>query len=181
MCVCVCVCIYICIYVYVYMIHIHICWGDLYGYIPLRSSHAGLKWHVTCCMLEILVYYRNKQASNVLLSLQFDTNVSQLLRHVLPWSYDPLPSLGELSSSSLNRLFVCLSCLFCLCIPPVVYGSPVLCLLCLRVALFSKGKKGFQTFKKKLAWRRAWREDDVRRQTSAPPHLTVWRQSWQLR
>ncbi len=74
----------VCIYVYVYMIHIHICWGDIYGYIPLRSSQTGL----TC---------------------QFDTNVSQLLRRVFPWSYDPLPSLGELSSSSLNRKCVLLS------------------------------------------------------------------------
>jgi hypothetical protein len=31
-----------------------------------------------------------------------------------------------------------------------------------------------------MAWRQAWREADVRRQTSAPPHLTVWRQSRQL-
>ena len=105
------------------MIHIHICWGDIYGYIPLHSSHAGLKWHVPYCMLVILVYHCNKQVSNVFLSIQFDTNVSQLLRRVLPWSYDPLESLGELSSSSLNRLSVCLLCLFCLCIPPVVYGS----------------------------------------------------------
>jgi hypothetical protein len=99
---------------------------------------------VTCtmCMLAILVYNCNKQASNVLLSIQFDTNVSQLLHHVLPWSCGPLPFLGELSSSSLNRLSVCLSCLFCLCIPPVVYGRTVLCLLCLRVDLFSKEKRG---------------------------------------
>ncbi len=132
------------------MIHIHIWWGDIYGYIPLRSSHVGLKWHVPCCMNTILVYHCNKQASNVLLSIQFDTNVSQLLRHVFTWSYDPLPSLGELSSSSLNRLSVCLSCLFCLCIPTVVYGRPITCLLCLRVALFSEKKKwGFSFFFKK--------------------------------
>jgi hypothetical protein len=53
-----------------------------------------------------------KNSSHVLLSIQFDTIVSQLLCHVLPWSCDPLPSLGELSSSSLNGLSVCLSCLF---------------------------------------------------------------------
>ncbi len=35
-------------------------------------------------------------------------------------------------------------------------------------------------FKKKMVWRQAWRESDVRCQTSAPPHLTVWRQTWQL-
>ena len=35
-------------------------------------------------------------------------------------------------------------------------------------------------FQKKMAWRQAWREADVRRQTSAPPHLTVWRQAEQL-
>ncbi len=37
--------------------HIHICWGDIYGYIPLHSSHVGLKWHVPWCMLGILVYH----------------------------------------------------------------------------------------------------------------------------
>jgi hypothetical protein len=67
-------------------------------------------------MNAILVYHCNEQDSNVLLSIQFDTNVSQLLRRVFPWSYDPLPSLGELphdplpslgelSSSSLNGLY----------------------------------------------------------------------------
>ncbi len=34
---------------------------------------------------------------------------------------------------------------------------------------------------KKMTWRQAWREADVRCQTSVPPHLTTWRQSWQLR
>jgi hypothetical protein len=102
---------------------------------------------------------------------------------VLPWSYDPLPSLGELSWSSLNRLSVCLSCLFWLCNPPVVYRWHILCLRCLRVPLFfhffkKKWKNFF--FQKKMAWRQAWREADVRRQTSAPPHLTVWRQAEQL-
>ena len=142
MCVCVCACIYICIYVYVY---ISICITSAYMYmyqrVRLRSSHAELQWHVPCCMHEILVYRCNKQGSNVLLSIQFDTNVSQLLGRVLPWSYDPLPSLGELSSSSLNRLSVCLLCLFWLCIPPVVYGRHILCLRCLQVALFSSEKK----------------------------------------
>ncbi len=33
-------------------------------------------------------------------------------RRMLPWSYVPLASLGELVSRSLNRLSVCLSCLF---------------------------------------------------------------------
>jgi hypothetical protein len=44
-------------------------------------------------------------------------------------------------------------------------------------------KKGFFSFffNKKMAWRQAWREADVRSQTSAPPHLTVWRQPRQLR
>ena len=71
----------------------------------------------------------HKQDSNVILSIQFDTNVSQLIRHVLPWSYDPLPSLGD-------RLSVCLSCLLRLWIPPVVYSRHIMCLHCLRVALF---------------------------------------------
>jgi hypothetical protein len=123
MCVCVCVHIYMYICVCIYDTYTYMLRWYIYGYIPLRSSHAGLKWHVPCCMHVILVYHRNKQASNVLLSIQFHTNVSQLLRHVLPWSYPALPSLGELSSSGLNRLSVCLSCLFCLYIPPVVHGK----------------------------------------------------------
>ena len=97
----------------------------MYQRVRLRSSQAGLYWHVTCCMNTILVYRFNKQASHVLLSIQFDTNVSQLLRHVLSWSCDPLPSLGE-------------SCLFWLCIPPVVYGRHILYLRGLRVTLFSE-------------------------------------------
>jgi hypothetical protein len=40
---------------------------------------------------------------------------------------------------------------------------------------------GQKNFKKKLTWRQTWREVDVRCQTSVPPHLTVWRQVWQLR
>ena len=140
----------------------------------------GLQWHVAWCIHTILVYCCNKQASHVHLSIQFDTNVSQLLGHVIPWSYDPLPSLGELSSSSLNRLSVCLSCLFWLCIPPVVYGRHILCLRCLRVAFFSEKKRGFFIFfPKKMAWRQPLVRPDVRRQTSALPHLTVWRQARQ--
>ena len=118
----------------------------MYQRVRLRSSHAGLQWHVACWMHAILVYRFNKQASHVLLSIQFDTNVSQLLRHVLSWSCDPLPSLGELSSSRLTRLSVCLSCLFWLCIPPAVYGRHILCLRCLRVALFSEKKGDFFIF-----------------------------------
>ena len=114
--------------------------------VRLRSSHAGLQWHVACCMHAILVYRFNKQVAHVILSIQFDTNVAQLLRHVLSWSCDPLPSLGELSSSRLNRLSVCQSCLFWLCIAPAVYGRHKLCLSGLRVALFSKKKNFFSIF-----------------------------------
>ena len=79
----------------------------MYQRVRRLSSHAGLQWHVVCCVNTILVYRCNKQFSNVFLSIQFDTNVSQLLRHVMSWSCDPLPSLGELSSSRLKRLSVC--------------------------------------------------------------------------
>ena len=74
-----------------------------------------------------------------------------------------------------------LSSWFWLCIPPVVYNRHILCLRCLRVALFFLKKKVFfHFFGKKMAWRQVWREVDVRCQTSAPPHLTVWRQTRQL-
>jgi hypothetical protein len=71
----------------------------------------------------ILVYHCNKPASNVFLSIQFDTNVSQLLRHVIPWSYDPFPSLGDLSSSNFNRLSVCLQRIHILGVLVVYYES----------------------------------------------------------
>jgi hypothetical protein len=170
----------------------------MYQCVRLPSSHAGLQWHVACWMHGILVYHFNKQASHVLLSIQFDTNVSQLLRPVLSWSCDPLPSLGELSSSRLNRLSVCLSCLFWLCIPPAVYGRHILCLRGLRVALFSEkiffSEKMiffFYFFPKKMdsrhkknkknSSRQPWRQPDVSCHTSAPPHLTTDVSPWQLR
>ena len=118
----------------------------LYQHVRLRSSHTGLQWHVAWCIHGILVYCCNKQASHVHVSIQFDTNVFQLLRRVLPWCCDPLPYLGELSWSRLNGLSVCLSCLFWLCIPPAVYGRHILCLRCLQVALFSEKKGGFFIF-----------------------------------
>ncbi len=131
------------------MIHIHIYWGDIYGYIPLHSSHAGLKWHVPC-MLAILVYHWDKQTSNVILSIHFDTNVSQLLRHVLPWSYDPLPFLGELSSSSLNRLSVCL-CVSFVCVSHQWCTVVLYCVSSVPSGPVFKGKKGgFFIFLKKM-------------------------------
>ena len=194
MCVCVCVCIYICIYVYVYIsVYITSAYMYMYQRVRLRSSHAGLQWHVPCCMHTILVYHCNKQTSNVFLSIQFDTNVSQLLRHVLPWSYDPLPSLGELSWSSLNRLSVCLSCLFWLCIPPVVYGRHVLCLRCLRVTDFRKmiffPQFFLHSFKKKQMDSRPRKkktvispaQPDVGCQLHPTWRTDSWRQSRQLR
>jgi hypothetical protein len=47
------------------------------------------------------------------------------------------------------------------------------------LVLFPQKKWKF-FFQKKITWRQAWREPDVRRQTSAPHHLTVWRQARQL-
>ena len=136
----------------------------------------------------ILVYRFNKQASHVLLSIQFDTNVSQLLRRVMPWCCDPLPYLGELSWSRLNGLSVCLSCLFWLCIPPAVYGRHILSLRCLRVALFSEKKRGFFIFfpiffpKKMDSHHKKIKKivlvsPDV---SPAPPHLTTDVSPWQL-
>ncbi len=116
------------------------------------DTQTSKVWTIQMMMTLILtlalrVKTNTEQGSHVILSIQFDTNVSQLLRRVMTWSCDPLPSLGELSSSRLTRLSVCLSCLFWLCIPPVVYGRTILCLLCLRVDLFSEVKKrGFHFF-----------------------------------
>ena len=192
---CVCVCVCVCVYLYRCMyIYPSITSAYMYTYqrVRLRSSHAGLQWHVGCWRHAILVYRFNKQDSHVLLSIQFDTNVSQLLRHVLPWSRDPLPSLGELSSSRLNRLSVCQSCLFWLCIAPAVYGRHKLCLRGLRVALFSEKKGFFFLFFPQKKWtpsikknkknssRHPWRQSDVSCHTSAPPHLTTDVSPWQL-
>jgi hypothetical protein len=127
----------------------------------LESCMSGVKRNISVYITSVYMYmyhiyihlythiYALSHTHTYCYIIQFDTNVSQLLRRVLPCSCDPLPSLGELSSSSLNPLSVCLSCMFCLCIPPVVYGSPILSLLCLRVALFSKEKKILFFFQKK--------------------------------
>ncbi len=129
---------------YVYIsVYITSAYMYMYQRVRLCSSHTGLQWHVACCIHVILVYCCNKQGSHVHLSIQFDTNVSQLLRRVRPSCCDPLPYLGELSWSRLNRLSVCL---FWLCIPPAVYGRHILCLFCLRVALFSEKKRFFVPF-----------------------------------
>jgi hypothetical protein len=125
----------------------------------------------------------------VILSIQFHTNVSQLVRDVLPGSYTPFVSLGELPSNTLNRLHVCLSYLFWLCIS-------IVCMVTCTVSPLSPSGPDFRgeffSFfflqkkwtcvikKKKMDWRQVWREDDVSRQTSGPPHLTTWSQSWQL-
>ena len=156
----------------------------MYQRVRLRSSHAGLQWHVPCCMHTILVYHCNKQASNVFLSIQFDTNVSQLLRHVLPC----LMILFHLSVNCLgvvwiDCLYVCRVCFDCATHQWCTVG-----IYCASASsewpffsiFFKKKWKNF-FFQKKMAWRQAWREADVRRQTSAPPHLTVWRHAEQLR
>ncbi len=106
--VCVCVCVYICMYVYVYIsIYITSAYMYMYPRVRLRSSHVGLQWHVPCCMHAILIYRCNKQGSNVLLSIQFDTNVSQLLGRVLPWSYRPLvPPIGPFFSGKKGFFFI---------------------------------------------------------------------------
>ena len=112
--------IHVCMYVYIYM----------YAYL----------------YIVILVYRCNNQVSNVFLSIQFHTNVSQLVRRVLPGSYAPLASFGELSSNSLNRLSVCLSCLFWLWIS-LVCTVGMYCASGVSVCLwFQREKVGFTVF-----------------------------------
>ncbi len=82
MCVCVCVCIYMYIYVCIY---IRIYYLIKYVYVSARSSSfLTSRTSVTCIMLyaQQYVYRCNEQASNVILSIQFYTNVSQLVRRV---------------------------------------------------------------------------------------------------
>ena len=101
----VCVCIDVCIYIRIYHLNIYV-------YVSARSSSLlTCRTAVTCSMLYTQQYLFTV-VKNKLLSIQCDTNVSQLVRRVIPGSYESLTSLGELSSSSLNRLSVCLSCLF---------------------------------------------------------------------
>ena len=65
----------------------------------------------------ILVYHCNKQDSNVILSIQFDTNVSELLRPVFPWSYEVMILFNLLVNClrvvSIDRLYVCRVCFVC--------------------------------------------------------------------
>ena len=97
-------------YVYLYISPQHICICiSVFVFAP-HMLDCSDTLHTVCTV--ILVFLCNNQASNVLFSIQFYTNVSQVVRDVLPGSYAPLVSLSELSSSTLNRLCVCLSCLF---------------------------------------------------------------------
>ena len=84
-CVCVCVCVCMCMYIYPYISpqHICICISE-FVFVPHMQDYSDM-YHDVCTQ-----YHCNKQVSNVFLSIQFDTNVSQLLRRVLPWSYDRL-------------------------------------------------------------------------------------------
>ena len=100
------ICMYICIY-YISPHYIYIC-ISVFLFVPHMKDFSDM-YHTVCTV--ILVYRCNNQASDVLLSIQFHMNVSQLVRRVHPGSYTPLASLDELPSSSLNRLTVCLSCL----------------------------------------------------------------------
>ena len=125
--------VYVCIYIYYLSIYVYVS--------ACSSSLLTSRTAVTCSMLYTQQYLFTV-VINKLLSIQCDTNVSQLVCRVIPGSYCSLMNLlhllfGELSSSSLNRLSVCLLCLFWLCIPPVVYGRHILSLLFLRVVLFS--------------------------------------------
>ncbi len=182
--------VYIYMYVYLYISPHHICICiSVFVFAP-HMLDCSDKYHTVCTV--ILVYLCNNQASNVFLSIQFYTNVSQVARDVLPGSYAPLVSLGELSSITLNRLNVCLSCLFWLCMSlvctvgmycasaasewPWFQRERVFFFLSPPQKMDSRHKK-----RKKMDWRQDWREADVRRQTSTPPHLTTWRQPWQLR
>jgi hypothetical protein len=150
LCVCVCVCMYICVCIYIRIYHL-----SIYVCVSVCSSSL-LTWRttVTCTIL----YVRNTCSP-----LLWSSSISW-------W----------IVSSSLTRLSVCLTWLFWLCIPPVVYVTLILCLHYVRVTLFSEKKKGdFQFFFRKMTWRQPRVRPDVRRQTSSPPHLTVWRQTRQ--
>ena len=109
---------------------------DIFLFAPHMQDSRDM-YHAVCTQYLFTIVINKLQMCPSQFNL---SRMFQFLRRVLPCSCDPLPSLGEL------RLSVCLSCLFCLCIPPVVHGRPLLCLLCLQVALFSKKKKGFFTF-----------------------------------
>ena len=174
-------CVDICMYMYVYVC-IYIYYLSIYVYVSACSSSLLTSRTAVTCRMMYTQQYLFTFVINKLHSIQGDTNVSQLVLRVIPGSYEPLTSLGELSSSSLNRLYVCLSCLFWLCVPPVVYGRHVLCLHCLRVGLISEGiffsKKWTPAIKKikkqfSSALTSAWRQ--LSYVSSTPPDN--WRQS----
>ena len=100
-----------CVYMYVYVC-VYIYYLSIYVYVSARSSSLLTSRTAVTCSMMYTQQYLFTVVINKLLSIQCDTNVSQLVRRVIPGSYESLTSLGELSSSSLNRLSVCLSCLF---------------------------------------------------------------------
>ena len=130
-------------YVYLYISH-HICISiSVFLFTPHSQDFSDM-YHTVCTV--ILVYRFNNQASNVFLSIQFHTNVSQLVRLVLPGSCAPLASLGELTSNSLNRLSVCLSCLFWLCISLVCTVGMYCASTVSEWTWFQRGKGFFSVF-----------------------------------
>ena len=151
----------------------------IYKYVHYIYMYVCMYICMYICIYHLIIRFK----------IQFHTNVSQLVRHVLPGSYTSLASLRELTSSSLNRLSVCLSCLYWLRIS-LVCTVHMYCVSDESMwSWFQREKFFFRFFPKKsglpplkkMVWRQSWRVDDIRSQTSSPPHLTTWRQTWQLR
>jgi hypothetical protein len=132
-------------YLYLYVSPHHVCICiNVFVFDPHMMDCSDM-YHTVYTV--ILVYRCNKQTSNVFLSVQFHTNVSQLVRDVFPGSYTPLASLGALPSNTLNRLHVCLSCLFWLCISLVCTVSFTVSPLSPSGLVFKGGKwSWFQRF-----------------------------------
>ncbi len=158
------------IYPYVSPQHICICISE-FVFVPHMQNCSDM-YHVVCTQYLFTVVINKVQ----MCSSQF--NLTRMFLNSLVACFLGLMILFHLLVNCLRVVWidclrqpVCLLCLFSLWIPPVMYDRHILCLRCLQVAPF---------FSKKMVWRQAWREADVRRQTSAPSHLTVWRQTRQL-
>ena len=142
MCVSAYIYVYMCMSIWYIYIYAEVIYTDIFLFAPHIQDSSDM-YHTVCSQYLFTIVINKLQMCPSQFNL---SRMFQFLRRVLPCSCDPLPSLGELSSSSLNRMSVCLLCLFWLCIPPVVYGRHILCLRCLRVAFFSEKKRGVFIF-----------------------------------
>ena len=168
-----------CMYIYPYVSpqHICICISE-FVFVPHMQNCSDM-YHAVCTQYLFTVVINKVQ----MCSSQF--NLTRMFLNSLVACFLGLMILFHLLVNCLrvvwiDCLYVCRVCFDCASHQWCTAG--IYCASAAYEWPFFQRKKGFFSFffEKKMAWRQAWREADVRRQTSALPHLTVWRQARQL-